>query len=513
MSTDPPENSQNTKQTRPKRNAVTFRSSKRSIPELISDPSNTSEIIDEQSARTVLESRLFITPAAEITIDTLTTALLDFTVQAPSLTPMHIDIIRAIAILLFKTDHNQKAKTISDAISKQLEEPLTRLNKLANTNIQENANLDAINETMKKAEASIDKITNTIEEIKNTIEQITPTINTAQNGTTNTTNIETSLEKIQQEVTTLVKESVHKNGYKTALLSGLDNNANDHTTQIAARDAIKARQILINVTLDGPIAPSKVSHAQLVEKIQTAISSLDDADKPILVIKNINQYRNGGTVIEMTTAEAAEFLKKNTVKEELIKKLDPKAVFKDRGYPVVIQFVPLTYDPDNQNHIRELEAENNWEEGTITLARWIKPPNKRNEQQRVAHLLIILKNPNNANEGIRNGITLENARPTKTSALTALKNTGLVNATNDISANASHAKRKAMPAGNAAAQNSKGDARTWTEDTPRIPCRSSLQRNPGPKYQPLRDQPTPSKLNNEIQTPTPTPAPIAIKIH
>ncbi|KAG1807987.1 uncharacterized protein BJ212DRAFT_1303184 [Suillus subaureus] len=134
-----------------------------------------------------------------------------------------------------------------------------------------------------------------------------------------------------------------------------------------------------------------------------AIINFDTLD---LIIKNVAQYHNGGTIIEMTTAEAADYLKKNDVKEELIKNLDLKVVFKDRAYLVVIQFVPLTFNPNSENEICKLKQENDWEEGAISMACWIKPPNKRTDQQRVTHLLVTLKNPNNANKAIRNGVTL-----------------------------------------------------------------------------------------------------------
>ncbi|KAG1761643.1 hypothetical protein EDD22DRAFT_728130, partial [Suillus occidentalis] len=117
--------------------------------------------------------------------------------------------------------------------------------------------------------------------------------------------------------------------------------------------------------------------------------------------------RNGGTILEMMTSEAAEHLKKNEVKEEFLKNIDPKATFKERGYLVVIQFVPLTFNPSSDAHIQELEKENDWEQGTVTSARWIKPPNKRTNTQQVAHLLVVLKNPTSANEGIRNGIAIK----------------------------------------------------------------------------------------------------------
>ncbi|KAG1864073.1 hypothetical protein C8R48DRAFT_672790 [Suillus tomentosus] len=130
MSDEPGPSTQDPK-TRPKRGAATFRPPNRSIPELINNPANNSTIIDEATARAELERRFFITPATEITIESLTTALLDFTVQANSLTPMHIDIIRAIAILLVKTDHAKKTKLLADAMIERLMEPLMKLEEIA----------------------------------------------------------------------------------------------------------------------------------------------------------------------------------------------------------------------------------------------------------------------------------------------------------------------------------------------------------------------------------------------
>lgn len=400
MAAEPPENSQNTRIARLKCNAVTFKPSKRSIPELINDLANLSTIIDEHTARVELESRLFITRAAETSIDTLATALLNFSAQAPSLTPMHVDVIRAIAILLFKTDHDQKARNISNAICSLLEHPINKLSKLVDNNTNEENSNQNLNETIKKAEATINKLSTSMKMIKESVDQLAPTIKMIQNNLDETTNINSHLEKMQQEMVNLVKTTNQNTGYKTALLTGMNKDTNDQSICIAARDAIKARQLLINVAFDGPVAPGKVSHAQLVKKIKVALSSLTASYTLELNIHSVTQYCNGGTILEMMTSEAAEYLKKSNIKEEFIKNLDLKAVVKDRGYPVVIQFVPLTFNPDSKSQIQELEKENDWEHGTISSVRWIKPPNKCTNNQQVAHLMAVLKNPTNANEGI-----------------------------------------------------------------------------------------------------------------
>jgi hypothetical protein len=172
MSSEPPESSQGTKSTRPKHHAISFRPSNRSIPELINDPANKSPIVNEQTARAELETRLFITPAVEINTDVLATALLDFTVQANSLMPMHINILKAIAILIFKVDHERKSRLIANSVSILLDSPITWLEELIenHTNMEDNAT--SLNMTLEKTGEAMKTISNKLDTIKTSFEAI-----------------------------------------------------------------------------------------------------------------------------------------------------------------------------------------------------------------------------------------------------------------------------------------------------------------------------------------------------
>ncbi|KAG1846154.1 hypothetical protein C8R48DRAFT_570946, partial [Suillus tomentosus] len=199
--------------------------------------------------------------------------------------------------------------------------------------------------------------------------------------------------------------------YKAALLTGIDENAPvSQDMKRLARSMIRARQVLIEIPKESNLAPGKISHAQLVAKIMNALKTIMNDDTPELDLRAVSQFKTGGTVIEMLSSEAAEYLKTKNIKERFINVLDPNATLKERTYQVVIQFVPLTFDPDNMEHLRELEQENRWEQDTITSARWIKPPNKRTPTQRVTHLTIRLNDPKAANKSIRDGITLNKNR-------------------------------------------------------------------------------------------------------
>ena len=115
-------------------------------------------------------------------------------------------------------------------------------------------------------------------------------------------------------------------------------------------------------------------------------------------------------VLELTSETAASFLREPNTKQAFIKALDPEATIKDRAYTVIFQFVPLTFDPDRKSNIENLEKENGWDEGTILTARWVKPPGRRTNDQQVAHLMVTLRDPQTANNAIKEGFTLNHQK-------------------------------------------------------------------------------------------------------
>ena len=183
-----------------------------------------------------------------------------------------------------------------------------------------------------------------------------------------TSNIGTQLENIQKavdQVTNHVKEVPTPSSYKMALMAGIGPVEQNKHIDLAARNAIKQKQVLISISADSPLAPGKVTHAQLVEKINAALDAIKKEDSPETTIKAVNQFRNGNTVLELTSVEAASFLREPATKQTFIEALDPEATIKDRAYMVIFQFVPLTFDPDRRSNLDNVERENGWDKGTI----------------------------------------------------------------------------------------------------------------------------------------------------
>jgi hypothetical protein len=122
-------------------------------------------------------------------------------------------------------------------------------------------------------------------------------------------------------------------------------------------EAIKECQFLIDFPSSSELAAGKSSHAQLVEKVKQAIAALlKDNDTPELETRSITQFRQGGMIIEMTTKEAAVYLRTNNeAKKNLLQNLDPQAALKERTYTIVVPFMPISFKPEDNANLRQIE--------------------------------------------------------------------------------------------------------------------------------------------------------------
>ena len=105
---------------------------------------------------------------------------------------------------------------------------------------------------------------------------------------TGSSNFGAQLDNIQKaidQVTNHVKDTPPSSSYKMALMAGIGPEDQSKRIDLAARNAIKLKQVLINIPTDSPLAPGKSTHAQLVEKINTALDAIKTEDSPETIIK------------------------------------------------------------------------------------------------------------------------------------------------------------------------------------------------------------------------------------
>ena len=121
-------------------------------------------------------------------------------------------------------------------------------------------------------------------------------------------------------------------------------------------------------------------------------------------VQHIIKLRNGGLILQFETKEAAEWFKQPAILTSILPSIDSTATLKDRAYQILVPRVPITFNPDEEESLRELEEQNGMKDGILRKARWIKPTYRRALGQRYAHLALSVSTPGEANVIIRDGI-------------------------------------------------------------------------------------------------------------
>lgn len=166
----------------------------------------------------------------------------------------------------------------------------------------------------------------------------------------------------------------------------------------------KARQILIE-TLDPNITGA--SQAEIKEKVSAAIAKIADPAPPKdTTILEVSKIRKGGFTILFKDKEVVSWLQDPGAEFEFTSEVSRDASIIKRSYSLLVPRIPLSFDPTNDDHLREIEECNGIPAETITKARWIKPVNRRMPGQRAAHTVFTFNDITTANEHIRDGLKI-----------------------------------------------------------------------------------------------------------
>ncbi|KAH7916970.1 hypothetical protein BV22DRAFT_986658, partial [Leucogyrophana mollusca] len=116
---------------------------------------------------------------------------------------------------------------------------------------------------------------------------------------------------------------------------------------------------------------------------------------------------SGGVLYELESDTTAKWLNEKDTRKQFIDHFGPGTVIKDRTLQVIVQNVPTTFTPDSQLALKETETKSGLVEGSIAKARWIKPIQRRAQNQRTAHAIFALTSRDAANQVIRQGMVVE----------------------------------------------------------------------------------------------------------
>ncbi|KAJ7711654.1 hypothetical protein DFH07DRAFT_763435, partial [Mycena maculata] len=95
--------------------------------------------------------------------------------------------------------------------------------------------------------------------------------------------------------------------------------------------------------------------------------------------------RSGAVLLHMDSAASATWIKANM--PAFLAAMGGTSAFKDRFANVVVQYVPVSFDPSLDGALQILESDNGMQKGNLGSTRWIKDPSRRRTGQRVAHAI------------------------------------------------------------------------------------------------------------------------------
>nr|GAT48526.1 predicted protein [Mycena chlorophos] len=214
------------------------------------------------------------------------------------------------------------------------------------------------------------------------------------------------------QATTTTTTATYATAAATSTLS--NNNSNPMPrpktrSQIEALARARERECRIrieNATISGLEAKEVLAKASLAAE-RTA--ELEGVTLPTNVkFIAAKQVDNNTTILMMSTPEGARWIKSRI--ETVIEGLGANAQYRPQLHRVVAEFVPKTFDPDNQAHLRKYEDDNNIVAGTLQSARFLKPKERHAPTQRVAHVVLAFGELEPANRFLAHGAYIEGKR-------------------------------------------------------------------------------------------------------
>lgn len=114
---------------------------------------------------------------------------------------------------------------------------------------------------------------------------------------------------------------------------------------------------------------------------------------------------HGDVVYTFSNAAAARWIVRQHMSVAFSRKMGMEARIVERLYKLVVEGVPVGFEPRSTAGLRALEEANRMEKGVFERAEWIKPPEKRHPGQHTAFLLLTVSGIEHANRALK-GLTV-----------------------------------------------------------------------------------------------------------
>ncbi|KAF9037469.1 hypothetical protein BJ165DRAFT_1332131, partial [Panaeolus papilionaceus] len=117
------------------------------------------------------------------------------------------------------------------------------------------------------------------------------------------------------------------------------------------------------------------------------------------------RVRNGGMRMLINTQEGALWIKTEG-KATFLERMGGTAVMKEKTIKIIVDFVPIDFNPEDEESVRDLEQYNRLERNSIANATYFKKSINRTSWQKTATLLVAMRSAEEANKLLEGGIAI-----------------------------------------------------------------------------------------------------------
>ena len=351
------------------------------------------QVKDVVSARAYLEKKGYCTKDQNIHVTLLATIALQLSLEKFDAQDAH-NALRALSFLLGVQAENELAERIAEAVLQKVDEGIRQM-----------PAVEALEAAARECGGAATQAKDAFEDFKEDCQDLSRKLSDAA-------------EEVTQAIPTTTDRahSTDPNQRPT----GLGHQQTSYAKVLAqtwtppSRNMTPPRANNLQILLDqAPGVDSNglqdLTEKELVAKANMAVvllaNEMEGVPEGVEFLSAI-KLQHGGILFKLGTEEGAEWVRRDG-KDGFLAKMGGTSVVKERAATVVVPYVPVTFEPEMDGALREVERNSHLKEGSIVKATYIKPKHRRAHGQKVAHAMITFRSLEEANRALRFGMLIE----------------------------------------------------------------------------------------------------------
>ncbi|KAJ3521142.1 hypothetical protein NM688_g9058 [Phlebia brevispora] len=189
-----------------------------------------------------------------------------------------------------------------------------------------------------------------------------------------------------------------------------------HTSSILRGDLRSRHLIIEGANITDPSTGKRYTEAILLNKARAAFDMMGDTAKQApatFKFVAIQYLAKGGIRYELDSRASMDWIRQEHIYHAFLQNFgggNTDIRITTHTFNTVIDFVPVSFEPEEQTHLRQLEEENHIPTGSIKEAKWMRPPALQRPDQAVATLQVNFNTDSSANIIIGQGALIAGRR-------------------------------------------------------------------------------------------------------